>query len=486
LGTGSGEAASACSSARSEVRVEAIDASAIEKLRTDLRGSAYTPGEDGYDQGRQAFNLNARQEPALVVVAGAAADIVAAVKLARDQGLGVGVLATGHGVANPCDGGVLVNTSRMRGVIVDPASQTARVEPGALWSDVIPEAQEHGLIGLSGSSSGVGVVGYTLGGGYGWLGRKYGFAADSMREADVVTADGELVKASPDENADLFWGLKGSGGNFGIVTSLEFSLYPLETVYGGGIYYPVERAQEILNLYASWVPELPDEMTTSVTFLNFPPVPALPEALRGKSVVTVRACYCGDEHEKGEVLIRPMREPGGSIMDTFRTMPYGEMDSISMDPTDPTAAYGHVELLGDLSADTIATLVGLVGAGSDTPLTSLELRELGGALARSSAELSPIGHGDSEFIMNGIGMTPTPESARKVQSYLAYVAESTRAHETGATYVNFLELDGATPERVKAAYSEEDWERLVSLKDRYDPGNTFRFDRNIPPSSEGA
>ena len=340
-------------------------------------------------------------------------------------------------------------------------------------------------MGLAGSSSGVGVVGYTLGGGYGWLGRKYGFAAESMREADVVTADGELVKASAEENTDLFWGLKGSGGNLGIVTSLEFTLYPLTTAYGGGIYYPVEKAPQELDLYARWVTEVPDDITTSVTFLNFPPLPVLPEALRGKSVITVRACYCGDPPEAGQGLMRPWREPV-SVMNSFQTMPCGEMDSISMDPTDPTAAYGHVELLGDLSADTIATLVDLAGAGSDSPLTTLELRELGGALEGTSSELSPIGRRDSRFIMNGIGMTPTPERARKVQSYLTYVAESTRPHQTSATYVNFLELDGATPERVKASYSPEDWERLVALKDRYDPGNTFRFDRNIPPFSAGA
>ena len=412
-------------------------------------------------------------------------DVVSAVRLARQQGLGIGVIATGHGVASPCDGGILINTSRMGGVRVDPESQSARVEPGALWSDVIPKAQEHGLVGLSGSSSGVGVVGFTLGGGYGWLGRKYGFAAESVREAEVVTASGERVKASADENADLFWGLKGGGGNFGIVTSLEFSLYPLSTVYGGGIYYPVEKAPEVLDLYARWVSELPDEMTTSITFLNFPPLPALPEALRGNSVISVRACYCGDPPEVGEKLIRPVREElGEPVMDGFRTMPCGEMDSISMDPTDPVGAYGHVELLGDLSPDTIATLVEVAGANSNTPLTSLELRELGGALALTSSDLSPLGHAGSKFIMNGIGMTPTPEAAKKVQSYLAYVAESARAHETGATYVNFLELDGATPERVKAAYSTEDWKRLVSLKDRYDPHNTFRFNRNIPPSSE--
>lgn len=460
----------------------AIDASKVETLRAGLQGETYAPGDEGYDDGRRAFNLNARQEPVLVVVAEATSDVVAAVRLAKEQGLGVGVLATGHGVANPCDGGVLVNTSHMRDVHVDSEARTARVEPGALWSDVTSRAQTHGLVGLSGYSSGVGVVGYTLGGGLGWLGRKYGFAAESMREAKVVTADGELVKASADENPDLFWGLKGSGGNFGIVTSLEFTLYPLNTVYGGGIYYPVEKAQEVLDLYSNWVSGLPDEMTTAVTFVNFPPLPAVPDALRGKYVISVRACYCGDPPGAGEELVRPWREFGEPVMDSFDTMPCSEMDSISMDPTDPMGAYGHVELLGDLSAETVATLV-RVGADSESPLTTLELRQLGGALTRTSADLSPIGHTDAEFIMNGIGMTPTPETAKRVQSYLAYVAESTRPHQTGATYVDFLDLDGATPERVRAAYSEEDWKRLVSLKDRYDTGNMFRFDRNIPPSS---
>ena len=464
----------------------AFDASTVEALRTRLRGTAHVPGDDGYDEGRQAFNLNARQEPALVVMAEAAGDIVAAVRLAREQGLGVGVLATGHGVANPCDGGVLVNTSRMRGVSVDPESRTARVESGALWSDVTSKAQEHGLVGLAGNSSGVGVVGYTLGGGYGWLGRKHGFAAESVREADLVTAESESVKASADENEDLFWGLKGSGGNFGVITSLEFALYPHTTVYGGGIYYPVEKAQDVLGPYAGWVSELPDEMTTSVTFVNFPPFPAVPDALRGQSVITVRGCYCGNPPEGGEDLMQSWRELGEPVMDSFGTMPCSEMDSISMDPADPVGAYGHVELLGDLSPETITTLVRVGGADSNSPLTTLELRQLGGALTRTSADLSPIGHADAEFILNGIGMTPTPESAKQVQSYLTYVAEATRSHQTGATYVDFLDLDGATPERVKAAYSQEDWQRLVSLKDRYDPHNTFRFDRNIPPTSAEA
>lgn len=245
--------------------------STLESLRAGLRGTAYAAGEDGYDEASRAWNLNAHQEPALVVMAEGAADVMAAVRFARDLGVGVGVMATGHGVGIPCDGGVLVNTSRMRGVRVDPVARTARVEAGALWTDVIPETQAHGLAGLVGSTSHVGVVGYTMGGGFGWLGRRYGLNGAGVTEADVVTADGELLRVGADEHPDLFWGLGGGGGNFGIVTSLEFRVYPLTAVYGGNVFYPVEKAGEVLDLYARWSADLPDEMTTAVTFLNVPP-----------------------------------------------------------------------------------------------------------------------------------------------------------------------------------------------------------------------
>src|SRR5215213_78558 len=460
-----------------------IDGSALEALRAGLRGAAYAPGEDGYDEGRQAFNLNAHQHPALVVMADGAADIMAAVRFARDEGLGVGVLATGHGVASPCDSGVLINTSRMRGVRVDPEARTARVEAGALWRDVNPEAQAHGLAGLWGSSSGVGVVGYTMGGGFAWLGRKYGFNADSVREADVVTADGELLRVSAFEHPDLLWGLKGGGGNFGIVTSLEFALYPLTSVYGGNLFYSLERAAEVLKLYNRWIDTLPDEMTTAIAFMNFPPVPELPEPLRGGSFISVRGCYCGEPVEAGEELLRPWREFGEPQIDMFGVMTYQQMDMISMDPPDPLGFYTHVELLGDLTPEGIEVLVNMAGADSNSPLIMLELRHLGGALARPPADLSPMGRRDSKFIMFGVGATPTPEVAQLVQANLARLAEEMRPYETGATSLNFLDLDGASPERVRAAYSSEDWERLVELKDRYDPHNLFRFNRNIPSSS---
>jgi hypothetical protein len=307
-----------------------------------------------------------------------------------------------------------------------------------------------------------------------------------VREADVVTADGELRRVSAYEYPDLFWGLKGGGGNFGVVTSLEVALHPLTTVYGGNLFYPVERAPEVLDLYSRWIEALPDEMATAVAFLNFPPLPMIPEPLRGGSFISVRGCYCGDPPEAGEELLRSWREFGEPQVDTFGAMPYQQMDMISMDPVDPIGAYTHVELLGELTPEAIDTLVRVAGVDSNSPLFLLEVRQLGGALERPPADLSPIGRRDSRFIMFGIGMSPTPEAtpevAQRLQEHLGYVAEEMRPYETGATYVNFLVLGDWNAERMRASYSPEDWERLVELKDRYDPNNLFRFNRNISPS----
>jgi FAD/FMN-containing dehydrogenase len=228
-------------------QTETIYAKAVEELRARLRGALLRPGEEGYDEASRAWNLNAHQQPAMVILADGAEDVVAAVRFARDAGLGVGVMVTRHGVGTPADGGVLINRSRMRGVRVDPVLRTARVEAGELWKDVIPEAHTYGLATLAGSVSHVGVVGYTMGGGFAWLGRRYGLNSASVTAADVVTSSGELVRARSDENEDLLWGLKGGGGNFGIVTSLEFRFYPLATVYGGSVFYPIQKACEVLN-----------------------------------------------------------------------------------------------------------------------------------------------------------------------------------------------------------------------------------------------
>jgi FAD/FMN-containing dehydrogenase len=448
-------------------------------MTSRLSTTPLRPGDAGYAEARAAWNRNARLSPAAVVMAESAQDVQAAVRLARSEGRGVGVLATGHGTATACVDGVLVNTSRMRATAVDPVARTARVAAGARWGDLIPAAAGHGLAGLPGSSSHVGVVGFTMGGGFGWLGRRYGLAAGSVRSAEVVTADGELVTTTADENPDLFWGLRGGGGNFGIVTSLEFGLHPVAHVYAGNLYYPVTRAREVLEFWAGWTTTLPDEMTSAVAFRRFPPLPQIPEAFRGRLFVTLRGCWCGADLADGARLVAAARQAlGAPEVDTWAAMPAAALDRVSMDPVDPLAAFSHSELLRDLSAATIDTLVDL---GSDSPLIMLELRQLGGALTQPASVLSPMAHTAAPFSMNAIGMTPTPEAVRAIRGYLAHLAEAMGPHATGATYLNFLDLDGATPQRVRAAYSTQDWARLVDLKGRYDADNVFRFNRNVSP-----
>jgi UDP-N-acetylenolpyruvoylglucosamine reductase len=460
---------------------KASNAKAIETLQANLHGELLQPGDEQYNEASTAWNLYAKQHPAFVVMATGADDIVAAVQFAKETNTGIGVMATGHGVGIPCDGGLLINTSKMRGVKIDPVAQTATVEAGALWKDVVPAAYAHGLAGLPGSAPHVGVVGYTLGGGFGYLGRKYGLNAASVTAADIVTADGKLKHVSEHENTELFWALKGTAGNFGIVTSLEFKLYPLTTVYGGSVFYPIEMAKEALTLYTRWSANMPDEITSAFAFVNFPPVPALPEQLRGRSVIVIRGCYCGEDPQHGEELFNPVRkELGNSIMDSFRIMQVDEMDKITNDPVDPIGTLQYGCLLSDLSAEAIDTLVKIEGAGSGSPLVFVELRRLGGALTGNSHNMHLMGNGDAQFSMGSSGATRTPEMVKEVSAHLSLLADQTRPFQTGETFVNSLEVDPAI-DRVRSAYTAADWERLVALKTKYDPTNLFRFNRNIPP-----
>lgn len=459
----------------------ALGAREVAPLRAGLRGAALLPGDAGYDEARAAWNRNVRQLPAVIVVAEDAEDVSVAVRFARDEGYGVGVMGTGHGVGAPCDGGVLVNTARMRGVRIDPVRQTATVEAGALWKDVIAAAAPHGLAGLAGSAPHVGVVGYTMGGGFGWLGRKYGLNADGVTAAEIVTADGEIARLSATENPDLFWGLKGGGGNFGIVTTLEFRLYPLTTVYGGAVFYPVDAAPDVLGRYAEWSAALPNEVTSAFVFLNLPPLPAVPQPLQGRPVIAIRSCFCGRNPADGEAIFRPIRAGlGAPLMDTFGELPVAAMESISKDPVDPVGILQRADLLTDLSPRAVAALIGVAGAGSGSPLTIVELRQLGGALDRSPERLSPIGSGRARYSLNAIGLTLNPEMAAGVSAHMDRLIAATRPFRTGETCLNYLELDPAV-DRIRAAYPAADWDRLVALKRTYDPENRFRFNRNIPP-----
>jgi FAD/FMN-containing dehydrogenase len=455
--------------------------STLAALRARLRGTALTPSDDGYDEARRAWNLRAEHRPSVVVLAEDADDVRLAVTFARENSLGVGVMSTGYGTASPVGGdGVLINTSRMRGVQIDPLGRVARVQPGVLWDDLVPAAAAHGLAALTGSSPRVGVVGYTLGGGFGWLGRRYGLAAHSVIRAEVVTANGRLITADRDEHPNLWWGLRGGTGNLGIVTALELALYPVQHVYAGNLYYPLSRASEVLEYFAAWSPTTPNELTAAATFRGFPPFPTIPEPLRGQSLIALRGCYSGDL-AAGEKLINAARSAlGPAYLDTFGAMPVTTMGSITMDPVDPIAFLGHSELLADLTPETVRALLEVAGPDARSPLLMLEVRQLGGALVGPPGALSPMAHTEAKFSLNAIGITPTPAQDDAVQAHLGKVARTLAPFATGDTYLNFLDLDGAAPERIRAAYSDRDWDRLVRLKGRYDPRNLFRFNRNIP------
>ena len=447
------------------------------ELLSPLTGTVSWPGDPMYDTARQGWNLSARQEPAVVILSEDETDVRNAVRYAAQLDLAVAVMSTGHGVTAPCDGGVLVNTSRMRGVRVDPSTRRATVQAGARWTDLLPLADAHGLAGLPGSSPHVGIVGYTLGGGFGWLGRAFGLSSHYVTRARVVTADGEVVVASDTENAELFWGLRGGTGNFGIVTELELGLVTLDEVYAGNLFYPLERSAEVLAAFARWAPTTPTALTAAVTFRGFPPLPAVPEPLRGNRFVLIRGAYAGSP-AAGTRLVDEVRAAlGPALMDTFGPMRPAHLGAVSMDPVDPLAAEGHTDLIRDITPELTNALVGL--EGPESPLVMLEMRQLGGALAGPPGALSPMAHTSAAYSLNAIGLTPGPERRQAVRDHLAAVAAAVRPEATGDAYLNFLDAGPSTPARVAAAYSPTDRARLARLKCRYDPDNLFRFNRNV-------
>src|SRR5499425_3136185 len=336
----------------------------LDALRAAIAGQVFVPGEAGYDQARQAWNLAVDQRPAVVVEAGSAADVAQAVRFARARGVRIAPQGTGHGAGplEPLDGAMLLRTTRMRKVHIDPAARTARAEAGAVWQDVTVPAAEHGLAGLAGSSPNVGVAGYTLGGGLGWLARRYGLAANSVTAAELVTPDGDPVRADAGHEPDLFWAIRGGGGSVGVVTALEMRLYPVRELYAGVLFFPIERSAEVLHTWRAWTDTVPDEVTSIGRILRFPPLPEVPEALRGRAFALVEAAYLGDA-AAGADLIGPLRGLGPEL-DTFAMVPAPALQQLHMDPAQPVPAEGDGEFLADLPAAAIDALLDLAGPGT--------------------------------------------------------------------------------------------------------------------------
>lgn len=453
----------------------------LEQLQSEVYGIVLVHGDPGYDEARHAWNLNVDQHPAVIVVAEDSRDVGAAVRYARQTGLGIAVQATGHGVVRAANDALLIVTAGLKDVQIDEGMNTARVGAGVRWGDVLEKAQRIGLAPLLGSSPNVGVMGYTLGGGMGWLARKYGMALDSVLAFEVVTPDGRLVHASARENVELFWGLRGGGGALGIVTAMEINLYPVTTVYGGNLFYPATMAKQVLTRYRDWVQTLPDAMTTSAVIMNYPPIPAVPEPLRGQTMVIVRGCYAGDVAE-GERLIDEWRAWCAPQIDAFRTMPFSEVALISMDPVDPMPSKHTGAWLSGLTDDAIDALVrGGVPQNGPLPLVFIELRHGGGAIARNGGEGAAFSHRTGVFNLFINGLTPTLEARDAFTRHADVIKAQLLPVMTGGVYLNFLEGEEAR-RRTQDGYSVKAYARLTALKAAFDPTNRLAYSYDIRPA----
>jgi FAD/FMN-containing dehydrogenase len=433
------------------------------------------PHDPSWNQARLAWNLAVDQQPAAVALPESAADIVAVVRWARSRGLRVAPQGTGHNAAamGSLAHTVLVKTERMRGVEIDPKTRTARVEAGVLWAEVSEAAAEHGLAALAGSSPDVGVVGYSLGGGISWLARRYGLAANSVTAVELVNAEGELVRTDAHNEPELFWALRGGGGSFGVVTALEFKLYPLREVYAGILFFPIERGMEVLRTWRQWIEDLPDEVTSVGRFLQFPPIPDIPEPLRGGSFVVVEATSLLAAAATDE-LLRPLRELGPA-MDTFATIAVEQLSSLHMDPEQPVPGVGDGMLLRDFPEEAVDAIVTAAGAGSGSPLLSVEVRHLGGALGRMEPGHGALGTIEAGFAMFAVGMSMTPEMGAAMRAHIEVVRGALASWDAGRDYLNFTERR----ERGERLFGDSTYRRLQTVKGKVDPGDVFRSNHPV-------
>ena len=432
------------------------------------------PGQPGWDEARRAWNLSVDQRPAAVALPETVDDVVAAVEHARVVGLRVAVQGTGHGAGSTSlDGALLVNMARITGVEVDADARVARVAGGTLWQDVVEKAVEHGLTALHGSSGDVGVVGYSLGGGIGWLARKHGLAASSIVSAEVVTADGEVVRAGPDTNADLFWALRGGGGSFGVVTEVEIALYPVAEAFAGWLVWPAERAVEVLGRWAEWTKEAPEEVTSVGRLLQMPPIPEIPEPLRGRQLVVVEAAFMGDEQE-GRKLLSPLLDLEPEL-DTFAIVPARDLTELHRDPPGPAPGRGEGWMLDAFEGDIARGVVDAAAMDGTSPLLSVGVRHLGGALGRSDPNGGVLAHLDAPYAMYSLGIAMGPDAVARIDERLADVRAASEPWLSRRRYFNFAERD-VDP---VSFYAQGDYGRLTAIREEVDPHGLFQAKHTI-------
>ncbi len=454
----------------------------LAELEQGLRGELIRPSDEGYDEARAIWNGAHDRRPALIVRCAGVADVMRAVEFARSENLLVAVRGGGHSLPgfSTCDGGVVVDLSAMTAVRVDPARQTAIAQGGCTWADFDHETQAFGLAVTGGLVSTTGIAGFTLGGGIGWLLRRHGLTCDSLVSADVVTADGELVTANRTEHPDLFWALRGGGGNFGVVTSLEYELHPVgPMVVAGAVFYAGADAVRVLRGWRDLTAAMPDELSTVANILVAPPVPFLPEAVHGTMVVALLGVHAGSV-EDGMQAVQSLRTLAEPVADLLGPMPYTAMQSL-LDPlwTEGAQNYFTAALLTQLSDEAIDTLLAQHAAGR-APVHELHLHHGGGAMARVPAGATAFAHRDAAYVLNVIARSTEPAGFAEHADWARAAHRAMEPWSTGGAYVNFTSEPGQ--DKVQASYPPGTYARLVAVKDRYDPTNIFRLNQNVQPS----
>ena len=454
---------------------------ALDSFTAAFSGQLLTPDTPGYDAARGIWNAMIDRRPALIARCASAADVALAVRLAASQDLLVAVRAGGHNIAGNalCEGGLVIDLSAMKQVDVDPVSRIARVGPGATLGDVDRATQAHGLATPLGINSTTGIAGLTLGGGFGWLSRSLGLTIDNLLSADVVTADGTPVRASASEHPDLFWGIRGGGGNFGVVTSFEFRLHPIgPDVLSGLVIHPLEEAAGVLRFYRDFLKRTPDQFVCWFVMRKAPPLPFLAPEWHGREILALAVCYAGSIAD-GERIAKPLREFGHPVADVVQPHPFTAWQAV----LDPLLApgmrnYWKTHDFLEVSDGLIDVLIDHARRIPD-PQTEIACAQLGGAVSRVPADATAYAHRDAQFVMNVHGRWEDPAKDAACIAWARELFEAASPFATGGAYVNFLTQDEQG--RVPAAYGGN-YARLVALKRKYDPGNLFRVNQNIGPA----
>jgi FAD/FMN-containing dehydrogenase len=434
-----------------------------------------TKQDADWDLQRGTYNILTDQQPAGIAVPRSADEVSDAVRSAAADGKRVAAQRTGHNAAplGSLSDTVLLRTAGLGGVQIDADASNARVGAGALWGDVVPSASKLGLGALHGSSPLVGIAGYSLGGGFGFYGRKYGLACNRVTAIELVKASGEQIRVDAENEADLFWALRGGGGSFGVVTALEFDLLPLPEIFAGALFFPAEQASEVLHGWNEWIDSVPEEMTSVGRLMNFPPVPEVPEPFRGRSFAAVEAIYCGD-HADGDALVAPLRELGSLSMETMAVQPPVGIAELHMDPPAPVPFASTSMMTGELPAAAIDSLLEAVGPGSGSQLLLAELRHGGGAVSRAPKGAGALATLPGSFLAFGVGFVPVPEAMAPTRAWLGAFKASLEPYHAGM-YLNFVEESL----EITQIFPPEVLERLREVKQRYDPENLFQSNHPV-------